>query len=704
MSFSQKDWNAEKRNMENIALGVLNKNIRVLDMPPEMADELGCTTPDQKIYMNPTHEIIEELKEKKKPAFRLGVFAHEMMHQLLSNFSFLEMATKKAATSVEKKVIQCILNLIEDPHIEYYADEYIGGYILDCLNYSIEVIYQKTKNIDESPNAFSQYVNALIQFGDKGIIKGKFTFPEAKKVFDETAELFSKGIEEIDAKKRADIGLEIVELSKPLWENEADIENMLNQLLEELEKAGKGLNEKNRRQLGQASGQKKNNKASKNRSKTIKKSQSGKNGKDKNNGEGNGNGEGESEDSSENKKSKGSKGSKGSNKESDNEKNGESGEKGESGESGESGENGNESDSENNDSNSSKQQASDKVSSSDDDKVNQGFGEQGEAPDSRNLETESGSDEEFYEDEVFEISDEVIDMVTEAIIEAERNYEQSQKDSDDNYSTIEVNSSRFTRKYSRKDIKMQPSTSGNYQRTVNVFGAKIGILQNQLKKIFLNDLDEKEKRSSGRINLKRYSQGTVSARIFTRRKAPIDKKNMAVVVAVDESGSMGGEKTRAAMETCIILAETFSRLNIPVSIFGFTTGNNTDVTHRHYVSWKNTLKERESLLGMSSYNCNFDGYSIRFGGELLKKKSAKHKLLIVISDGAPSYGPDPIADTCDAVRDVRKFASVLGISVMNYDAEILQTFYGKDFIHIDRSEELFASLTGRLKQIVRTWE
>lgn len=686
-----KNWNAEKRNMENIALGVLNEAIRVYDIPPEMASELGFATGDKKVYLNPVHEIIEKIKDaKKKAAFRLGVFIHELLHLLLSNFSFLEMAVKKASTSVEKKVIQCILNLIEDPHIEYYADEFIGGYALDCLHYSIEVIYQASPNIEDSQNAFSQYVNALVQFGDKGIIKGNFTFPKAKKVFNETAELFSKGIEETDAKKRTDIGLQIVELSKPLWENEADIENMLNQLMEQLEKAGKGMNEKNRNQLGQASGQKKASKASKNRSKTIQKSKKGQN---KQNGQEGQEGQNNSDEQN------GQKGKAGQNGESD--QNNQGNQDGQNGQKGQNGQDGQD----NQDSRDGKDgQAQNCQDCSNEEKENQGFGEQGEAPDSRNIQTSAGSDEEFFEDDIFEISEEVMDMVTEAIIEAERNYEQSQKDSDDNYSSIEVHSSRFTRKYSRRDLKMQPSTHGNYQRTISVFGPKISVLQNQLKKIFLDDLDEKEKRSSGKINLKRYSQGTVSARIFTRRKAPVDKKNMAVVVAVDESGSMGGEKTRAAMETCIILAETFSRLDIPVSIFGFTTGSNTDVTHRHYVSWKNTLKERESLLGMSSYNCNFDGYSIRFGGELLKKKSAKHKLLIVISDGAPSYGPDPIADTCDAVRDVRKFASVLGISVMNYDAQILQTFYGKDFIHIDRSEELFASLTGKLKQMVKSWE
>ena len=185
---------------------------------------------------------------------------------------------------------------------------------------------------------------------------------------------------------------------------------------------------------------------------------------------------------------------------------------------------------------------------------------------------------------------------------------------------------------------------------------------------------------------------------------------MAVFIAVDESGSMGGEKARAAMQTCIALAEVFDKLKIPVYIMGYTTIHYAGAEHHHYITWRNTKKERMKLLNLHGRNCNFDSYSIRYGGEILKKKSAKHKLMIVISDGTPSaadysrHGVNGVTDTRNAVRETRRFASVLGVAVQTSDNEALKHMYGKDFIRIQSVDELFKKISNTMRRIVRNWE
>jgi nitric oxide reductase activation protein len=172
---------------------------------------------------------------------------------------------------------------------------------------------------------------------------------------------------------------------------------------------------------------------------------------------------------------------------------------------------------------------------------------------------------------------------------------------------------------------------------------------------------------------------------------------------------MCGTKSNHAKQTAIALAEVMNNLKIPVYIIGFTADTSgADAVHNHYITWKNTKLDRLKLLNITARCNNFDGYSIRYGGEIIKKKNAKHKLMIVISDGSPAcrfyHGADGIADTKDAIRDVRKSASVLGVAIGNSDTEELHYMYGKDFIHIRNMDDLFAGMSKKIAQIIASWE
>ena len=82
--------------------------------------------------------------------------------------------------------------------------------------------------------------------------------------------------------------------------------------------------------------------------------------------------------------------------------------------------------------------------------------------------------------------------------------------------------------------------------------------------------------------------------------------------------------------------------------------------------------------------------------------------IIIISDGSPacySYcGADGIPDTKDAIRDVRKEASVLGVAIGNNDTEELHYMYGKDFIHISNMDDLFTGISKKMAKIIDGWE
>ena len=233
----KQSWAAEKRSMEKSFNFITGKRTKIIDIvPPD--DSLGYTSKNQTIHLAYDHPAMDGLNESKKAAFRKGVFAHEMCHQIFTSFNALE-KMMISLTGAERRIFGLISNVLEDPAIEYWAPTAISGPLLSSLRFTIAHIYKNSPNIEESTTAFSQYVSALIQFGDMGLLKGQFTFPEAKKIFAQTANLFEQGIVEPAPEKRIDISKEIFEMSRPLWQEDVDAENAMQEISDMLSKLGK---------------------------------------------------------------------------------------------------------------------------------------------------------------------------------------------------------------------------------------------------------------------------------------------------------------------------------------------------------------------------------------------------------------------------------------------------------------------------------
>ena len=166
MAKTTNNWSAEKRGMERSFCFITGKKTKIYDIiPPEKS--LGYTSKDGTIHLAPEHPTMKGLDENKKKAFRRGVFTHEMLHQVFSDFSALEKASLRLK-GPERRIFCELCNVLEDPAIEYWAASAVSGPLLSALRFSIAHIYKGSPNIEESKTAFGQYVSALIQFGDMG--------------------------------------------------------------------------------------------------------------------------------------------------------------------------------------------------------------------------------------------------------------------------------------------------------------------------------------------------------------------------------------------------------------------------------------------------------------------------------------------------------------------------------------------------------
>lgn len=229
----------------------------------------------------------------------------------------------------------------------------------------------------------------------------------------------------------------------------------------------------------------------------------------------------------------------------------------------------------------------------------------------------------------------------------------------------------------------------------------------KLKKIFQDDCNRKMYTQSGMVSLKRASSGRVTSRLFERKRLPSDKADMCLMLLVDCSGSMRGEKTTAAIITATAIAETMAYFRIPTYCMGFHT-TSSEVEQLHFIQWTNTLPERETLPYIEGNGGNFDSYSIRYATELLKQRREKHKLMNIISDGLPSAyfsGSEGIRQNTLAIEDARKEKiQVFGTAIGKQNNKDFTKMYGKDFYMNVQDFELLAGQTAEMiKKIVQDW-
>lgn len=711
---SRKDeWEAEKRTMEMYYRAITSRKTHIYDIPIS-SDELAYTTSKGDIYEARNHPIMIGLSEEERVFFRLGTFTHEMLHQIFTDFAYLEETLEKHPWIAEKEVTSLMANLVEDPAIEYGADTVVGGEMLASLQFSIAHIYKMSPRLETSDNAFTQLCNALIQFGDMGLLKGSFTFKAAYDMFCRIAPEFNSAVIEPDPRARIDYAVRWMDMTRPLWEKDNLKEEA--QFLSSLKKtANDNAITKTEGSGSPAPMQKKSEEGDveKRRKRLLKKLE-----------ENEGSNESQGAASEKGAEAESDDGRRSSENEDVKEQHSESGAAGE--------EQGSEADE--NEERSGEEQADGKRDNGEDDDGEPG-GEERQSSDSGDADKSEGGDSDSSSgtgkapepwDKLgeFELDDDGVDKIEYGAKELEKKHLEGVIDS------LKKSATEITKKRLANDISYDSKSKyygkvhclnervtvkkedrnafqSEYARIIALHARDISLLKGSLARIFTEDTGEVSRTTSGKYNVVRAARQS-TARIFDRRRDPKQLDSLAVMLLIDESGSMYGVKEQMARETAVVLAETFAALHIPCYIMGFTTGKSYDAIHHHFVSWNNTREERISLVGLQASASNFDGYSIRNAASILQKKNAEHKILFVVSDGYPACRKyksmsDGIADTATAISEAKRTATVLGIGIGDCTPETLRHMYRGAFVHAENPQDLSVTLTQNLKKIIKNF-
>ena len=149
-------------------------------------------------------------------------------------------------------------------------------------------------------------------------------------------------------------------------------------------------------------------------------------------------------------------------------------------------------------------------------------------------------------------------------------------------------------------------------------------------------------------------------RMFQQKGRKVDP-SAYVYLLVDMSGSMGGEKLRAAQRMARLFIQALTSMDgVTPKVFGHT-GDTNQTSCDIYRLWEpGDEMSRNGLIMSLPHSNNYDGFAIEWVGERLAKESRNNeqRLLIVLSDGYPAgsgYGGSAAeAHVREVVDDLRR--------------------------------------------------
>lgn len=196
-------------------------------------------------------------------------------------------------------------------------------------------------------------------------------------------------------------------------------------------------------------------------------------------------------------------------------------------------------------------------------------------------------------------------------------------------------------------------------------------------------------------------------KVFMKNIMPQQMQPLAIGFLMDESGSMSGKRSEVAMATAIILQYFCETLDIPIAIYGHSTGTHECELYSYIEFDTFTKNDKYRLTDIGARGCNRDGAALRYVAERLMQRPEEAKLLILLSDGQPNgdYGYSGAMAEAD-LRGIQKEYTRKGVcfcaAAIGDDKEIIESIYGNAFLDISDLNQLPQKLVKVLSKYLHT--
>ena len=188
---------------------------------------------------------------------------------------------------------------------------------------------------------------------------------------------------------------------------------------------------------------------------------------------------------------------------------------------------------------------------------------------------------------------------------------------------------------------------------------------------------------SGILDTGKLAEAYQGVQTVYQREGRVRSDRMAVCVLIDESGSMYGEKIRAARDLAVLLSEAVSTVPaIDLYIYGHTYGDRCRDSYCEgrkiaelQVYREKGYAPKKALGGVDARSGNLDSVAIREAAARMRKfSSCRKNLMFVITDGAPNERYEQLTDTVKELE--RTGMNIVAVCIEpSYDPSALYTHH-----------------------------
>lgn len=216
--------------------------------------------------------------------------------------------------------------------------------------------------------------------------------------------------------------------------------------------------------------------------------------------------------------------------------------------------------------------------------------------------------------------------------------------------------------------------------------------------------------SGSRLDTQRALHATATGHGFEtiwQRRARPKAFRLAVMLLVDCSGSMRGERIDAATAATRLLAESLHRIRAcDLSVYGFQDVLIPVIRHGEALSDETRLRiaslkrevsgDNPAPWGNDRPSYNDDGPVLREAATILAARPVSARLLIVVSDGGPSGRRSSPEDLHTAVAEVSKMPgmTVVGLGLGEAGTEAVAEYYPRSEVNVELAK--LGDTVGRL--------
>lgn len=205
--------------------------------------------------------------------------------------------------------------------------------------------------------------------------------------------------------------------------------------------------------------------------------------------------------------------------------------------------------------------------------------------------------------------------------------------------------------------------------------------------------------------------GDIKKRYWFRKVQGIDVPSIAILLLIDGSGSMEGERRNSAMESAVILHEVLKKRRIEHAIVEHRAlYGEPIVKHNILVSFDAREEEKYNIMMLDADDGTREGLTLYWAEKYLRESSyAENKLVIVLSDGVPAHGVDSdacylppvsIKDTANAARKIiKRGTDIIAVALDNEDEDSCYAELNEIYPHVVSCTNL-KHLTGKLLTLI----